>query len=228
MNLFVDDRLVRIVQWSDSAASEREYDIVLNAQTATLKAHTLQGHVLVTNASLPLIDRLFNLMREKKLQSLRSVTLAVEDKKAIISGIKKGFKIIKAGGGLVLKGDKMLLMYRLKKWDLPKGKLEKNEKSKAGALREVEEECNVEVQLDYKICSTWHTYTQNGNKILKKTNWYVMSCLNDAKMKPQVEESIEELAWMSPDEAQQALENSYSSIRYVFEQFYALQKAAQE
>src|ERR1041384_622155 len=48
------------------------------------------------------------------------------------------FKIIEAAGSLVFNKKKELLMiYRLDKWDLPKGKIEKNEKPAAAALREV-------------------------------------------------------------------------------------------
>jgi ADP-ribose pyrophosphatase YjhB (NUDIX family) len=43
----------------------------------------------------------------------------------------------------VRKKDKFLMIYRMKKWDLPKGKKEKKEKYKDTAVREVSEECNV-------------------------------------------------------------------------------------
>ena len=114
----------------------------------------------------------------------------------------------------------MLLINRFKKWDLPKGKQEPDEKSKECAVREVEEECCIKVDLGKKICSTWHTYKQNGKRILKKTNWYTMYCLEDKDMKPQIEEGIEDLKWMNDREAYQALYNSYASIRQVFRSYY--------
>ena len=110
--------------------------------------------------------------------------------------------------------------YRLKKWDLPKGKLEKNEKAKTGAVREVEEECNVEVRLEEKICTTFHTYTYKNEHILKQTKWYSMEILDDSKMKPQLEESIEKLEWMDRKQIHTALINSYSSIRYVVKRYF--------
>ena len=73
------------------------------------------------------------------------------------------------------------------------------------------------VDLDDKICTTWHTYTFNDNRILKRTKWYRMTCLDESNMAPQEEEDIEQLAWMDRRQAQLALTNSYSSIRYVIE-----------
>jgi hypothetical protein len=52
-----------------------------------------------------------------------------------------------------------------------------------------------------KICTTWHTYTLNNNRILKRTKWYLFDCWTTAKMSPQVEEQIEKLDWYTPTEA---------------------------
>lgn len=112
------------------------------------------------------------------------------------------------------------MIYRMKKWDLPKGKKEKNEKYKGTAVREVQEECNITVKLGHKICTTWHTYTMNKNAMLKKTKWYLMDSVDDTRMKPALEEDIEELRWMNPKEVYHALEHSYKSITYVFEEYY--------
>ena len=87
-------------------------------------------------------------------------------------------------------------------------------------MREVEEECNVRVKLGAKICTTWHTYTMNKNSMLKKTKWYNMDLVDDSHMKPSLEEDIEELCWMTEKEVYHALENSYKSIQFVFEEYY--------
>jgi 8-oxo-dGTP pyrophosphatase MutT (NUDIX family) len=114
------------------------------------------------------------------------------------------------------------MIYRMKKWDLPKGKKERKENYTETALREIEEECGVTVKLGPKICTTWHTYTMNRRAMLKKTKWYTMDLVDDTKMKPSIEEDIEELRWMSPKEVYHALEHSYKSISYVFERYYEL------
>ena len=49
------------------------------------------------------------------------------------------FNIIKAGGGVVNNNkNQILFIYRLKRWDLPKGKLDKGETIRECAEREVE------------------------------------------------------------------------------------------
>jgi 8-oxo-dGTP pyrophosphatase MutT (NUDIX family) len=133
--------------------------------------------------------------------------------------VRSYYKLVKAAGGVVTKADQVLLMYRLGRWDLPKGKLDDGERSKQAAVREVEEETGVLVERGERICTTWHTYTHNENRILKRTKWYAMICLDDSDMQPQIEENIDEIKWMSRREAQNALKHSYSSIRYVFDEF---------
>jgi ADP-ribose pyrophosphatase YjhB (NUDIX family) len=152
--------------------------------------------------------------------NLLSLTVSVKDYEAFKAYLKAKFKIIHAAGGLIRKKDKFLMIYRMKKWDLPKGKRETGEKYKETAVREVEEECNVQVKLGKKICTTWHTYTMNKNSMLKKTKWYDMSLVDDSNSKPSLEEDIEELRWMTQKEVYHALENSYKSIRFVFEEYY--------
>jgi ADP-ribose pyrophosphatase YjhB (NUDIX family) len=158
----------------------------------------------------------------KKLKKLKAISFAVSDYETVVDFIKDQFKIIKASGGIVKKGDKVLMIFRLKKWDLPKGKLKKDEDSLKGAKREVEEECNIKVDVREKLCSTWHTYIRKDRRILKKTNWYIMNCADDSNMRPQLEEFIEEVKWMKKEDVQKALKNSYLSIEEVFSEFYLL------
>jgi hypothetical protein len=46
-----------------------------------------------------------------------------------------------------------------------------------------------------------------------------MDIVSDANMKPQKEEGIDEIRWMTHQEAKTALVNSYPSIRYLYKQF---------
>jgi 8-oxo-dGTP pyrophosphatase MutT (NUDIX family) len=121
----------------------------------------------------------------------------------------------------VRKGEKVLLIYRLKKWDLPKGKLKKGEDPLKGAKREVEEECNIRVDVRDKICSTWHTYTRKDKRILKRTDWYLMNCTDDSNMRPQIEEFIDDVKWMKKEDALKCIRSSYASIDEVMTQFFA-------
>lgn len=226
MNLFINDKPVKFIQ-TDKYLDANRYASVLDGKLTGVKASPLKGHVLVLEPSVELLYKLFTIMRIKKLKKLQSITFATTNKKELVKAVKRHFKIIKAAGGIVSKEGRILLIYRLKKWDLPKGKLDKDEKSKIGAVREVEEECNVKVKLEHKVCATWHTYMQNGSRIMKKTNWYAMSCLDDTSMKPQLEEDIEQLIWVDPEQAKILLANSYCSINYVADKYFQHQKALQ-
>lgn len=221
MKIFINDKPVNILR-TDEISQSVNYEIEVEGPITNIKELKLEDDVLIRDASVEQIDTLMRIMKEKKLKKLESVTFTVNDHKSVKHFVKSKFKIIKAGGGIVRKDDKVLLIYRLKKWDLPKGKLDKNETVPKGALREVEEECNVKVKLGDKICSTWHTYTRNGKRILKKTTWFTMPCIDDSKMKPQMEENIEEVRWMNSREVRQAMYNSYPSIRHVFNQYYKM------
>jgi ADP-ribose pyrophosphatase YjhB (NUDIX family) len=160
--------------------------------------------------------------------SCPALYVPVWDYEQMKSYLRGKFKIVRAAGGLVRKKDKFLMIYRMKKWDLPKGKKERKEKYKVTAVREVLEECNVTVKIGKKLCTTWHTYTMNKNSMLKKTRWYIMDVVDDSKMKPSIEEDIEDLKWMNPKEVYHALQHSYKSIHYVFEQYYQLSKIKSE
>lgn len=218
MKLFINDKAVRVIKNGDKVKSQT-FDVVLKSNDLII-SKKLVGDVLIEEVSTDQIERIFKLLEVKKLKKLNSLTFAVSDKRFIEDFIKDQFKIVKASGGLVLKGDMVLMIYRLSKWDLPKGKLKKKEDPSEGAIREVEEECSIRVQLKEKICATWHTYIRKGKKILKKTNWYLMDCVTDIGMQPQIEENIEEVRWMEKKEVKKALKNSYKSIEEVFERFY--------
>lgn len=62
----------------------------------------------------------------------------------------------------------------------------------------------------------------NRRPMLKKTRWYAMDVVDDSRMKPNADEDIEEVRWMRKKEVYHALDHSYESISYVFQQYYAL------
>jgi ADP-ribose pyrophosphatase YjhB (NUDIX family) len=217
MKIFINDRLVKLIAF-DERNPTVGYDTVLKG-TDEITSKKLTGHVIILTATTLQIERLLRILEFKKLKKLKAITFAVSDYETVKDFVKDQFKIIKASGGLVKKGDKILMMFRLKKWDLPKGKLKKGEDSIKGAKREVEEECNIKVEVREKLCSTWHTYIRKDRRILKKTDWYIMNCLDDSNMRPQIEEFIEEVRWMKKDEVQKALKNSYLSIEEVMSEY---------
>ncbi|MBS1508718.1 MAG: NUDIX domain-containing protein [Bacteroidetes bacterium] len=223
MDLFVNDIPVKILQPGESP-DVGSFNHEINAASEPVTKAKLINHVWVHSASVMDLDLILDLINSKVPIPLHSMALSVKDYEATKAYLKKKFKVVKAAGGLVRKKDRVLMIYRMKKWDLPKGKKEAGEKSKETAIREVEEECNVEVKIGKKICTTWHTYTMNKNNMIKRTKWYEMDLINDSRSRPSIEEDIEELRWMTQKEVYHALENSYRSIRFVFEEYYRKQK----
>ena len=218
MKLFVNSIPVQIQKLSKSLDIS-SYDVIVNGGNKNIYVGMLLGDVLINNASIAQIDRIFKLMRRKRLQKLGSITFTVDDRQSAKHFVRNKFNIIKAGGGVVAKNGKVLMIYRLNKWDLPKGKLDKKESWAAGAKREVEEECNIKVTMQQKICSTWHSYSINGKNVLKKTAWYAMACDDDSEMKPQITEDIQAVEWKDSDQLKEAMFSTYPSIRYVINRY---------
>ena len=83
--------------------------------------------------------------------SCTEINVYGENLKTIWQEFTSLFKVIEAAGGMVYNAEnKILFIYRLGKWDLPKGKLEPNELLKAAAIREIEEETGLkELILEY-------------------------------------------------------------------------------
>lgn len=128
-----------------------------------------------------------------------------------------GFQLIEAAGGVVLnnKGE-ILLIHRLGKWDLPKGKIEIGEEKESAAVREVEEECGVnDLSLIKALGETFHTYKFEGNEVLKRTYWYEMLTSYNGQLTPQLEEDIIEVKWVAVADLPNYMENTYSSIKWL-------------
>jgi 8-oxo-(d)GTP phosphatase len=221
MIIFINDVPVRIYK-SDEKPDLGHANHIIDAATEEITQAKLFHHVLVKNVGVDAVEVLLNFLNSKVPTNLLSLMISPVDYEGIKTYLQSKFKIVKAAGGLIRKKDKFLMIYRMKKWDLPKGKKEKLEKYKQTAVREVEEECNVTVKLGKKVCTTWHTYTMNKRAMLKKTKWYLMEIVDDSKMRPEPSEDIEETRWMNPKEVYHALEDSYKSISYVFERYYEM------
>jgi len=126
----------------------------------------------------------------------------------------KSVTLIEAAGGLVQnENNDFLFIYRNDKWDLPKGKVEKREKIKVAAVREVEEECGIKVtSLNDKICNTFHVYPYKGEIVIKKTYWFDMRCKDQEKLIPQTEEGITDAQWFKKNDVAEIVANTFPSI----------------
>ncbi|MEM7297942.1 MAG: NUDIX hydrolase [Bacteroidota bacterium] len=217
MKIFINDIPVYILS-EKNINMKRAYGLVVR-EFETIVPEELVDDVLIMNASFEQVDHLLKLMTDKKFKRVHSIFISSRDKRSLIDYLKSKFKVIEAAGGVVEKEGKILLIYRRKVWDLPKGKLDKGETIKECAVREIKEETGVKVKIDHKIDAVWHTYIIRKKYVLKKTHWYAMHCLDDKKMAPQKGEGIKKVEWMTLDEVRKALHDSYRSIRYVMQEY---------
>lgn len=132
------------------------------------------------------------------------------------------FKRIEAAGGIIRNSHNgYLFIKRWGIWDLPKGKLHKNEPAQIGAMREVSEETGLtSLSVIKPLPSTFHIYTdRKGNEVLKETYWFEMLCSEDQKLVPQLEEDITEVRWFTAAELSIPVKNTYASLRQLLEQY---------
>lgn len=131
------------------------------------------------------------------------------------------YKIIKASGGIVQKDDKYLFIYRNNNWDLPKGKQSKGENIKETAIREIEEETNINnLVLVKRLTDTYHIYTSENYRILKKCYWFHFKTYTNSNPLPQTEENITEVKWFKINEIDNIIDKTYPSIAYLLKKFF--------
>jgi len=152
--------------------------------------------------------------------NIREIYFFNKNRELLFGYFTSMFRIIEAAGGLVKnKKGEWLFIFRNGKWDLPKGKIEKKESVKTAAIREVEEECGItELSILKKLSTTYHTYFLEEKQILKPTYWFEMQCNDTSKLKPQTEEGITDVKWLSKNELQQVYDNTYDSIKEVMKE----------
>jgi 8-oxo-dGTP pyrophosphatase MutT (NUDIX family) len=130
---------------------------------------------------------------------------------------KSNFNVLEAAGGIVnlinRKGP-FLMIHRNGKWDLPKGKIEKNESKKDAGIREVSEECGIgSLTIRNHYDTTYHTYIYKDKRFLKITYWYRMITTDMSTPEPQASEGIDKAQWVNLDDIPFLLKDSYQSIK---------------
>lgn len=210
---FLHNILIRILHKLDLLKMGKMYDLACNYYpTNPLPSFSPTTDILIQTKMhhLPqLLDEIAQITPSKP----RSITILVSEQADIRLVLKQYFKLIKAAGGIVNKGEQILMIYRAYNWDLPKGKIEKGESKLNAAVREVNEECGVKVIAKAQFCTTWHAFQADQTNILKGTTWYLMDCVDDTHMAPQEEEDIEHVAWIDIDKLAPILENTYTNIK---------------
>ncbi len=135
---------------------------------------------------------------------------------------QSAFLKIDAAGGVVFNCDgKILFILRNGVWDLPKGKVEKDEIILETAIREVEEECGITgLEIIKELPSTYHIYQSEykktkGQWIFKETFWYEMKYNGVYPGVPQEEEGITQIKWFAQNELDEVWANTYENLRQI-------------
>jgi len=162
-----------------------------------------------------------SLLHEIKKDEFHAGVLLNPDLDALRKSFFKHFTLIEAAGGIVQNEAKeILIIFRLGKWDLPKGKLEEGENLEDCAVREVEEETGAtNIILKSKAGETYHTYDAYGKHFLKISHWYYMSCSGKQHLVPQIAEDITEIKWIAAEKLDEILSNTYPSVKDILNGF---------
>ncbi|WP_300436721.1 NUDIX domain-containing protein [Christiangramia sp.] len=162
--------------------------------------------------------RLKKVIRKILKGKLHYVHLHHNDESKLLKLLLKKMKVVTAAGGMVVNSKKeILFIYRNNRWDLPKGKTEKNESIEASAIREVEEETGVQdLEIKRFITRTYHVFKRKGKLRLKETYWYEMYTDYAGELVPETNEGIKKAKWKNFKKSQKALTKSYANIKMLF------------
>lgn len=89
------------------------------------------------------------------------------------------------------------------RWQLPKGKIDKGEKTIEAALREVKEEGGVEIKIIQKIGSSSYFYVFEDTKCFKTVTYFLMEVIK--KTKEGHDEEIDEVTFREFEKAYELL-----------------------
>ena len=186
----------------------KEKPIIISDKKSDLKNSLIIDPELLENLDL------LKLLTKKKINSIGVFSNEFE---IIINVFKKKFpEIIAAGGKVINNKSEILFIYRNKKWDLPKGKAEKNENISQTALREVEEETGIKnLSIIKPLDKTYHIFKRGKTNYLKTTYWFEMKSDYNGKFKPQKKEGITRVEWIGVENLSYILPKSYANIRFL-------------
>ncbi len=148
-------------------------------------------------------------------------TFITEAPEKVLQDLLNFLPKIEAAGGLVRNiENKFLFIYRYAHWDLPKGKIEDNEKPEETAIREVEEETNISpLYIEKFLTHTYHIYLQHKQPVIKRTHWFLMQYYGNADPLPQITEHIIKANWMFMDDILKTNEPIFGTVREVLKAY---------
>ncbi|MDR2410608.1 MAG: NUDIX domain-containing protein [Bacteroidales bacterium] len=142
-----------------------------------------------------------------------------EDENNIMESIKSFFLFQRAAGGLVVKNGAVLGIYRLERWDFPKGHVEMGETDEEAAMREVTEETGIgALSISKDLGYTYHIFPAPDNQfVLKETHWFEMYTASNKTPFPQKEENITHALWVQLKGFHYIVKNIYPSLKDLIE-----------
>ena len=188
----------------------KEKPIIISDNISDLKESLVIDLELIKNIDV------VELLNKKKVKSIGVLS---KNKKSVLTALKKKYpEIIAAGGKVINQNSEILFIYRNKKWDLPKGKAEKNENISQTALREVIEETGIKnLTIVKPIEKTYHIFKKGSKHYLKSTYWFEMTSDYNGKFKPQKKEGISRVEWIDKETIGSILPKSYANIRLLLD-----------
>ncbi len=190
--------------------------IILSEHTSPLSENSVSFAEIKKKGT----DDLLKTIENKNITS--SITIMGESSDEMLDYFRDHLTEITAGGGLVQNSDdEILFIFRNGKWDLPKGKPEKDENIEETALREVEEECGISgLEIVGTLPETYHIYPlATSGYVLKKSVWFHMRTISKQPLKAQKEEGITEVRWIGIPVEEDILTHAFPSIRSLVEYF---------
>jgi 8-oxo-dGTP pyrophosphatase MutT (NUDIX family) len=133
---------------------------------------------------------------------------------------QKYFLPQQAAGGLVLKDNHILTIFKRYVWDFPKGHLEEGESDTCAALREVEEETGIDhLFITDDLGYMYHIYQETADSafVFKTTHWFAMRTTSLKQPVPQIEETISKVQWIPLTEIMTM--TMYLSMKHLLSRF---------
>lgn len=190
--------------------NEAELSVIIYDKNQLKDLHSKQKIIFEENPDLNIRMQLF---LEKHISfALYCQEINIEK---VFYYLKSYFRFVQAAGGIVTNHkNEILVIKRFGYYDFPKGHIEKDEDAAIAAMREVKEETNVgNLIITQKLGTTYHIFSDKNGFILKETQWFKIEASATNTLKPQTEEGIEKVWWMTMDDLKKMKSNFYLSIQ---------------
>lgn len=165
------------------------------------------------------VEKVHNFLRQWLVVNLtEDVTIDGLSPEVLSAALLRTFRMAPAAGGVVLAKGQFAAIERHGIPDLPKGHIEEGEDAAHAALREVEEETGLAgLNIVRQLPTSWHCYLYEDEWRLKPTYWYLMTTDDPSNTRPQTDEDITEVTFLSEYDLEWFLKNTYRSIAETLE-----------